>query len=162
LPPDFVENVAHLRSAQLAAVQFANNDKFDFESHGAAWSLEVDDEEIYVAETSSTARISVTVRWDAVEDLPFEEPFGLSVAVEGCFDWSEDFDEDYRRGWTAFNGVYLLWPYLRSYISMITGAAGLPPFYLPTLTVPVSASRPGETTEFDAARVSDDPDMAAG
>lgn len=161
MPPDLVDNVAQLRSAWLAAVEFRKNDKFDFDTHVAEWSLELDDSDVGVEESRSVARVTVTIRWEPIEGEPFETPFDLSVTVEGCFEWYDDYDDDYRRGFTEFNGVYLLWPYLRSYVSMITGAAGLPPFYLPTLTVPGVVSTSGDTSEFEVSgSTGEDPEIA--
>ena len=152
MPPEFVPNLGQLQSVWLAAVEFRKNERFELGTHGAIWSLDVTGGDVLVSPTTTTQDITVVVLWEPDDDsTPFEQPFELSVVVAGDFNWPDHLDEDYRRGWTEFNSLYLLWPYVRSHVSMITGAAGLPPLYLPTLAVPRVGDRPGDSVEFEAS-----------
>ena len=81
------------------------------------------------------------------------------VEVVGTFEWShpEATDEDIL-GWIEFNTGHLLWPYLRSYVSMITGASGLPVLTLFSISVPSLTS--GAKGEDDAELFELEPDVA--
>lgn len=108
-----------------------------------------DDQLRYAVESDTTAAISddresvvgtlrATIKWyRGSETEQVEGPFELEIAISGKFDWAPPnlTDEDIR-GWVEFNTQHLLWPYLRSEISTMTAAAGLPQLHIYTIKVP--------------------------
>jgi preprotein translocase subunit SecB len=135
LPPNFVPNSGQLSAAWLSDVEFRYNADFEFKD-GVAYDLDVQPS-TSVGPDGSKAVVHLTILWEVPEEM--ERPFDLQIAVSGHFDWEEGIDDEYKEGWTQFNGVYLLWPYLRAYVTSITAQSIGEPLVLPTLAVP----RPG-------------------
>jgi hypothetical protein len=69
---------------------------------------------------------------------PGPVPFEIELALHGTFSWdsAEMPDDDLARGWLEYNGMYLMWPYLRSYVAIITGMSHLPSLTIYTMNVP--------------------------
>jgi hypothetical protein len=83
---------------------------------------------------------------------PFENPFDLSITVAGYFTWDPGrFPSEDREAWLDYNGTYLLWPYLRAYTAMITGASSLPALTVYTMVVPEPPGIPEAAPESDEA-----------
>ena len=82
--------------------------------------------------------LNVVVRWVDADGEDAEGPFDLDMKVGGRFVWPASIspDEQFCRLWLEYNGMYLLWPYVRSYISSVTGLSGLPSLMIYTLRVP--------------------------
>jgi hypothetical protein len=73
------------------------------------------------------------IEWDG----DGQAPFALELTVEGLFSWQKNSrPEELMRAWLAWNGVYLLWPYARTFVSTITGFSALPPLTIYTMRVP--------------------------
>ncbi|MDH8003245.1 MULTISPECIES: protein-export chaperone SecB [Bacillus cereus group] len=64
------------------------------------------------------------------EDMFESSPFRLSVAFIGFFGTHEDAIEDY-----LLNATSILFPYLRTYVSTMTSAAGIQTVILPPVNV---------------------------
>lgn len=137
-PEEFLPNVGQLGRAWLSEVEFRRNPEFDARRHSVEFSVELRRMSVELESDTTKAGLEVGLEWwPAAEDEeapPY--PFDLRVVVAGLFFWREDVDESYREGWTDFNAPYLLMPYARSYVSIITGFSDLPSFTLPTFAVP--------------------------
>jgi preprotein translocase subunit SecB len=140
LPPSFVPNSGQLRAAWLSAVAFKYNDELRL-NEGLQYDLDIRPETTVDA-AGSKATIHLAIVWDGEDESL--RPFELEIAVSGYFAWEEEIADDYKDGWTQFNGLYLLWPYLRSYVTSITAQSVGEPLILPTLAVP----RPGPNPDW--------------
>jgi preprotein translocase subunit SecB len=140
LPPStFTPGLGQLVSARVSALHFETNERFDMARHQVMYETDTD-RHVDLTLNGSTVEVEVKLEWEPVEpDTEVEYPFELHIAVTGEFEFPEDAPEDFRRGWTEFNGVYLLWPYVRSYVSALVAWSSLPPLILPTLSVPSPA-----------------------
>jgi preprotein translocase subunit SecB len=143
LPPDFVPHLAQLVSAWLEGVEFRLHPGFDPNRDQAVYSLDADHEISVGEDEDSTAlvTVSLTINWSPSEESQaapedFEPPFNLSITMGGMFEWPEPQPIERRRAWTEYNGMYLVWPYLRAEVANIVSASNLPGFTLPTLAVP--------------------------
>lgn len=89
-------------------------------------------------EVWATLVVNATIAWVHPDGLDqFEQPFDLSLKVAGVFIWGpENRNRELMEAWLGYNGFYLLWPYLRSFIAVITGLSSLPPLTIYTLRVP--------------------------
>jgi hypothetical protein len=86
---------------------------------------------------SATLHLNVTVEWRGADDEPVDPPFDLTMIVAGLFTWNHAaIDRDLHEAWLEWNGVYLVWPYVRSYIASITGMSSLPALTIYTMRVP--------------------------
>jgi len=93
-------------------------------------------------EPPAQLELDVKVEWRHVSDEPFTAPFDLELTVSGLFEWDHTTHaRDLVDAWLEWNGVYLLWPYLRSYVAQITGASSLPPLTIYTMKVPQAPPR---------------------
>ncbi|MGC1851710.1 MAG: hypothetical protein WA687_04640 [Solirubrobacterales bacterium] len=139
MPPELPSsNLGQLEAAWLSDVFFKENLAFDPDDAGACrYSLRRStDIEQTVHDDTWVLHLKVEVEWTRGEDNG-ELPFELAVQVSGAFSWEiPPVDPDHTYGWLDFNGPYLLWPYVRSYISMITNVSRLPPLTIYTMTVP--------------------------
>lgn len=93
----------------------------------------------------SEVDVRLKIDWDDAQPV---RPFELEVEVLGSFHWSEPTPDQIREGWTDFNGLYLVWPYLRTYVHTVTALSSLEPLVLPTLAVPKQAAV--GTADFEA------------
>jgi hypothetical protein len=127
----------------LEAVEFERNLDYDFDvqsvySLNTGYEIKVPEDDPQVA----TIRVFVDVDWSlpdgAVSPTGFDGPFELDVTMGGLFRWPESRPIDFRREWTEYNGMYLVWPYLRAQVASLISASDLPRFTLPTLAVPRS------------------------
>jgi len=81
-------------------------------------------------------------------------PFDLALDVHGIFVWNQEMfppDEALAKGWLEYNGMYLLWPYLRSYVTMITAATHFPALTIYTMNVPQPPVIPPKDVEAEVA-----------
>jgi preprotein translocase subunit SecB len=69
-------------------------------------------------------------------NLPKENnyPFSISVKITGFFNFEVDIKDNIEEI-LSLNGISILFPYLRSYITMLTSNAGISPLILPTINV---------------------------
>ena len=139
LPPNFIPHSAQLRNVWLRSVEFSENGQFD-PSQSIAYSLDVDHEIREGEEDKSSLSyidVSLSIVWSVSEGgATTEAPFDLSIKMTGAFEWPALRPDEHRREWTEYNGVYLVWPYLRACVATITEFSSLPTFTLPTLAVP--------------------------
>lgn len=64
----------------------------------------------------------------------------MEIAVHGVFGWdasAQPPSDDLAKGWLEYNGMYLLWPYLRSYVSLISGLSHVSELTIFTMNVPL-------------------------
>ncbi|OLE20517.1 MAG: hypothetical protein AUG50_00375 [Betaproteobacteria bacterium 13_1_20CM_3_63_8] len=102
-----------------------------------------------VTPEGSMVRVRLALEWEPLAaNAEIERPFEIELDVVGIFDWDGEATGEYRQSWTDFNGPYLLWPYIRSYMTWITTTAGLPPLVLPTLAVPRTGVEEIDAAEF--------------
>lgn len=165
MQPEFIPNTGQLVGVWLKAIDFEENEDFDPERHQVTYSLNVDHEtDTELGEgKGSVIEVSLSLEWEAADaEKVSPPPFDLTVVVHGMFEWQEPRDEDFRRGWTDYNGVYLVWPYIRSFVATVTAFSLLPSFTVPTLAVPRPEVYERETGEFDALEPGSDPRGPAG
>lgn len=76
----------------------------------------------------------------AAVDLAFkiadaeESPFMLNICIEGTFALAK-WESDESKQLMVSNTVAILFPYLRSLVSMITANANIPPYTLPVMNI---------------------------
>lgn len=153
MPPDFVPNAGQLATVWLQAISFEENEEFDPDLHEVTYSLDVDHETRLSTDPERLNRtfleISLSVDWEPTDAEGMSPaPFALKVVAQAFFDFPPPGDQDQMRAWTDYNGVYLVWPYLRSWVSMVTALSILPAFTLPTLAVPRAELKEPDTAEF--------------
>jgi preprotein translocase subunit SecB len=84
----------------------------------------------------ATLRLDLEFDWVDEDGQPLR-PFDLRVVIRGGFSWSDGpTEERLARKWLEYNGMYLLWPYARSFIATVTSQSRLPALTLYTLDVP--------------------------
>lgn len=145
MPPSFVPNSGQLTAAWLSDVEFRQNQDFEFED-ALQYDLDVRPE-TSVGSEGSRAIVHLSIQWESQD--PAMRPFELSIAVVGHFQWEDGVEDDYKEGWTRFNGLYLLWPYLRAYVTSITAQSVGDPLVLPTLAVPRSGPNAERTLDHE-------------
>jgi hypothetical protein len=154
LPPLAVGQLEH---AWLASVAFQENRDFEFAYEKLTYRVVLDHTVRYgEGEFANTAILDVSamIEWRPVEgeeevEVEVEAPFSLSLGVGGWFAWQQSHERESVERWLEYNGVYLLWPYLRSYVSIITSASSVPPLTIYTMRVP------------DPPHIEDDPPAGA-
>jgi preprotein translocase subunit SecB len=155
LPPEEeqqpVANAGQLEAVWLSEVHFKENLAFDpADAKECHYSLSRSDVIEPAQDDMWILHLKVEVEWTRQDDAK-ELPFELGLQISGAFAWPTPPDPDYAHGWLEFNGVYLLWPYLRSHISSITNASRLPALTIFTLTVPrPRAIQPTDQMKLDA------------
>jgi preprotein translocase subunit SecB len=103
-------------------------------------------------------RVGIEVDWSRTDEA--EGPYPFELNAEGMFQWSAASapkTERMARLWLEHNGIYLLWPYLRTYVATITGMSDLRPLTIYTMRVPDRPKLEGdddETPKPAAARAS--------
>lgn len=145
---------AQLERAWLASIAFEENFGFSLEErHKVSYELDArtEIETLFADEedppvTWAIVRVDVDLEWHRAEGRePDQEggedeeaPFTLSASVRGAFTWAPDRppEERFARAWLDYNAMYLLWPYLRGYISTVTGFSTFPPLTIYTMQVP--------------------------
>lgn len=96
------------------------------EDIGKDLSLNVDlDAE--VVETDSMVSLTVDIH-DEAKNLK------IHVKIKGYFE-SKEVEENSRKRFTALNAPAILFPYVRAYISSLTGQSGIRPLILPTVNL---------------------------
>jgi preprotein translocase subunit SecB len=132
---------AQLEWVWLSRVNFNVNPEFERNDIGkTTYYVEPDTDVALLNAEESGARsavvtLSATIEWEREGDGPL--PFEMQIDVGGHFRWNERApDEQLARLWLDYNGMYLLWPYLRSYITTITAMAPVPPLTIYTMNVP--------------------------
>jgi preprotein translocase subunit SecB len=99
--------------------------------------------------------LSAAISFSRTDGAEGPLPFSLEPDVHGVFRWPPDDlppSDDLAEAWLEYNGMYLLWPYLRSYIATITGFSHLPALTIYTMNVP----KPPVIPEADAVGLADD------
>ncbi len=129
-----------LQDVFLAKVAFERNSAFEFSEKGLAYTIETDTSTDLIGDDRRWVRADLVakVAWQYPNETEeIDGPFELTLTVGAVFAWRrpEESDEDIL-GWVEFNAQHLLWPYLRSYISMISGASGAPPLTIYTIQAP--------------------------
>jgi hypothetical protein len=132
-------NIGQLETVWLSEVIFRESLDFDPDDAGACrYSLRRDSEIEQCAEDGMwLLHLRVEVEWTRHDEDEGVLPFELEIQVSGAFAWDvPTVERDFVEGWLEFNGPYLLWPYVRTYISSITNLSRLPPLTIYTMTVP--------------------------
>lgn len=63
------------------------------------------------------------------------KPFSLTIVITGFFKFQVDLSEEKQRNMLTVNATAILYPYLRSIVTTITGNSGFPPLILPLINV---------------------------
>jgi preprotein translocase subunit SecB len=126
-----------LTEAYLRSVHFARHEDFEWEALRYTLDSETKAE---LAGDRQSVRVTLRaeIHWHRQDDGEQSEgPFDLKLEVGGEYAWDRpDLTDEDIVGWVEFNSQHLLWPYLRSYVSLITTASGLPALTLYTITAP--------------------------
>jgi preprotein translocase subunit SecB len=64
-----------------------------------------------------------------------EKSLNLEVGISGGFSIQGDLDDEAKTKLVQKNGVAILYPYLRAFVSTLTIQAGIPPIVLPTVNL---------------------------
>jgi hypothetical protein len=152
---------AQLEAAWLTSVDFELDPDFDRDDISAmTYSVESeahigDRDDHEDGSLASMVKLDLVVKWsrhdeETSDDAPV--PFRIAVQVTGVFEWpaGRQPEERLARLWLEYNGMYLLWPYARSYIAQISGMSNLPALTLYTMSVPVA---PDLTDDVDTSEV---------
>lgn len=133
LPPDVAPG--QLITASLESIHFELHRDWDLDTGATVYAVDFDVEaSVPPASPRPTAHLRLAIDWDPEGEKV--GPFELSLTVGGEFEWQGTDQSVQRLGdWIRTNGLYLLWPYVRQHVTMVTAAAGLPPLYLETLQV---------------------------
>lgn len=59
----------------------------------------------------------------------------IKVVIVGLFNFDNDLPEDMKNSFFNVNAPAIIFPYVRAYISSITGLSGIKPIILPTLNL---------------------------
>ncbi len=134
---------AQLESIWVNEIRFRVDPDFD-RADATKTSYVVDAEtdvgELFIeddGEMSAFVKVDATVEWTREDDGPL--PFEVHVEIEGMFSWAPEMRPDNDRIaslWLDYNALYLMWPYLRSYINAVTAMSSLPPLTIYTMSVP--------------------------
>lgn len=83
-------------------------------------------------ENSANISLTCTVFPDAKIN---HYPFNLNVEIAGMFAYNPEIDDDLRDVFLGENALALLFPYVRSTISMVTASAGFTPLLIQPINV---------------------------
>lgn len=168
MPDEVLLSAAQLDGVWLTSVTFAENRLLDPDRKPTYSLTHTTDVDLFDDEDGNPLgllELHAKVDWAAdVDGEPVEPPFELALTVVGIFAFNpqRQRDERFASAWLDYNGVYLLWPYLRTYISTITGLSTLPPLTIYTMRVPnppvggeeITDPRPGAPQTKDSAPAS--------
>lgn len=172
---------AQLESAWLGRVLFepdptATVEDVPSSSYNLTPSVAIGDVETNEADGSRGAVVSLNAQIEFVrtDETEGPTPFTLDITIHGWFRWAADTlppTDELARGWLEYNGMYLLWPYLRAYTATITGLSGFPALTIVTMNVPKApvipsdepeAETPANQSEQEGAEPSPAPPQAEG
>lgn len=136
---------AQLNDVRLARVEFEANPEFEnSDAPNASYVVKAnttisepevgDDGEMW-----AVAAADVTIEWSRVDGGEGPLPFELDLRAVGVFSWepaTRPDDDRIARLWLDYNAQYLMWPYLRTFITTITAMSHLPPLTIYTMNVP--------------------------
>jgi preprotein translocase subunit SecB len=168
LPP------AQLEDTWVARLAFDENREFDrADSQNTSYAVEprVEIGELIKQNDGAieaTVRLGANVVFSREDDQEGPLPFGLAIEICGLFRWEPDVippEDHLASAWLEYNGMYLLWPYLRSHIAAVTAMSRLPTLTIYTMNTPKPPVIPqpeiegsaGERAELDAATGTDEP-----
>lgn len=161
---------AQLQQVVLSLARFEINREFDPELHAEGLNYEVHPT-VGISELERSddglrgwvqldAKIVFTRPGAEEAAQPLPTPFDLEVRLLGFFGWSaaDMPGDDLGKGWLEYNGMYLMWPYMRAYIATLTSMSALPQLTIYTMNVPTppvldSDDEPSGSTEAPAADV---------
>jgi preprotein translocase subunit SecB len=137
---DLASTPGTLQDVFLAKVAFERKFAFQFPDKGLAYTIETGTSTEFISDDRRSVRADLVakVTWQYPNETEeIDGPFDLILTIGSVFAWQypETSDEDIL-GWVEFNAQHLLWPYLRSYVSMISGASGAPPLTIYTIQAP--------------------------
>lgn len=142
---------AQLEDVWLQRVRFEANPSYDGVGLGVTYSVEpeVDLGELVTNDedgsVSAVVRLRAAVKFSRAEEDPGELPFEMEIEIHGRFRWEAPPTRIVlASAWLEYNGMYLLWPYLRSHIATVTGMSELPTLTIYTMNVPKPPVIPAE------------------
>lgn len=147
---------AQLVVTALGAVRFEPDEEFPVEDIGnVSYTVEPgvelgDLQHQEDGRVTAGMKVHVSVVFTRLDESEGPTPFELELDVHGMFQWTaETFPADERlaRGWLQYNGMYLLWPYVRSYITGLTAQSWFPALMIGTMNVPTPPEIPADEEE---------------
>jgi hypothetical protein len=135
---------AQLESVHLGRLEFAPDPSFPVEelarvTYEVAPGVGIGELRSNERGLESDLTLRASIAFSRVEEDEGPLPFEMTIELHGSFVWVSDAlppDEDIARAWLDYNGMYLMWPYLRSYVAAITGMSHLPALTIYTMNVP--------------------------
>ena len=142
-----------LEAVTVSRLLFGVDSAFDDEdkellTYEVVPAVEIGDLE-YQEDGALQANVALTAKIEFSRAEPGPVPFNLEIKLDGCFCWdTKDVPtEPLARGWLEYNGMYLMWPFLRAYVSTITAFSKHPKLMIYTMNVPKPPVIKSETTE---------------
>ncbi len=81
--------------------------------------------------TEDKKRANINIKMDVID---FKRNRSISVRIGGIFNINGDFSEDEIKRYLGINGVAILYPYVRSIISMISSLDSTSAIVIPTIS----------------------------
>ena len=114
---------------RVSDIQYHCSPEFEFPEDHGAYRFNFSKRNTTRTETEIQEDVRVCVYWD--EGVPFEESqFQLAVEIAGRFQCPAGWQERWE-----MNALAIMFPYLRSLVSMITCNSGREPIILPTINL---------------------------
>jgi preprotein translocase subunit SecB len=144
-----------LEHCWVSKINFVENEHFTPSEESVRYNVDHSSRSDFNEKADSALlHLDVAIKWTHSDDAgDFTPPFVLDLTVTGLFEWRESMhDPALREAWLEWNGVYLLWPYLRACVAQITTISSLPTLTIYTLRVPDPP--PSATEKLSKARAS--------
>ena len=121
-------SVLTLQSYVVKNMEFKLNESF--RSQGEEIELHPEFRRIIHKIDENTASVDLIFRIKETSDAPFM----MNICIEGVFSMP-NWDKDESRLLMISNTVAILFPYLRSLVTIITANANVPPYTLPVMNI---------------------------
>lgn len=124
-----IQSVLQFQKYFVNRIDFVVNK--DFNSDEIELEFNIDSEVTVGIDNSAVVALECTVFPDYIKS---NQPFNLVVRLEGFFEY-QNVSDDELKSLLYSNAIAILFPYLRSTITNITGVTGFPALILPTINI---------------------------
>ena len=133
--PESARAAGQLERVWLDNVEFEARP--DYEREGEIHYVVDYEHHVRLGETGSDAIVAVlvTLDWRNADDETCVGPFDIKIGAVGMFRWGPE-NTEYFEAWLELNAVYLVWPYVRSYVAMLTALSPFASLTLETMRLP--------------------------
>ena len=124
-------SVLNFEGYKVEKIRFDINDNFDADDVTVDIKFDIRNN---IDKENRTLKVilEVNIFNDCIEN---NKPFSLEVSIIGFYRFDDKVDENILQGLVKSNAVAILYPYLRSLVSVITSNSGFPTIILPTINV---------------------------